>query len=86
MGWWGFTFPIGVYTVSTVTLAEEIPSAFFRILGTIFSVSETILWLVVSVGTMYRVYTGDILVAPCLKDVEGAEAKAREKFGEQEEA
>lgn len=35
MGWWGFTFPIGVYAMSTLTLGEELPSAFFRILGTV---------------------------------------------------
>lgn len=35
MGWWGFTFPLGVYTMSTITIAEELPSAFFKILGTV---------------------------------------------------
>ncbi|KAJ9493224.1 Plasma membrane sulfite pump involved in sulfite metabolism, partial [Exophiala xenobiotica] len=25
MGWWGFTFPLGVYSVSTTTLAKELP-------------------------------------------------------------
>ena len=35
MGWWGFTFPLGVYAVSTITLAKEIPSLFFRVLGTV---------------------------------------------------
>ena len=33
MGWWGFTFPLGVFATSTVLLGHEIPSAFFRILG-----------------------------------------------------
>jgi tellurite resistance protein TehA-like permease len=35
MGWWGFTFPIGVFTMATISIAEELPSAFFRILGTV---------------------------------------------------
>lgn len=35
MGWWGFTFPIGVFTVSTTTLAKELPSLFFKVLGTV---------------------------------------------------
>ncbi|KAI9747521.1 MAG: Aspartokinase, partial [Chaenotheca gracillima] len=34
MGWWGFTFPLGVFTVSTTTLGKEIPSKFFDVLGT----------------------------------------------------
>lgn len=35
MGWWGFTFPLGVFTMSTLTMAEELPSGFFRVLGTV---------------------------------------------------
>jgi tellurite resistance protein TehA-like permease len=35
MGWWGFTFPLGVFTVSTTTLGKEIPSRFFSLLGTV---------------------------------------------------
>ena len=35
MGWWGFTFPLGVFTVSTTTLGKELPSAFFDVLGTV---------------------------------------------------
>ena len=35
MGWWGFTFPIGVYTVATTTFGKEMPSSFFDILGTV---------------------------------------------------
>ena len=35
MGWWGFTFPIGVYTLATNQLGKEIPSKFFSILGTV---------------------------------------------------
>lgn len=35
MGWWGFTFPLGVFTVSTTTIGSEMPSTFFRVLGTV---------------------------------------------------
>jgi hypothetical protein len=34
-GWWGFTFPIGVFAVSTRTIAQELPSRFFRVLATV---------------------------------------------------
>lgn len=76
MGWWGFTFPLGVYAVSTTTLAKELPSAFFRVVGTIFSLSVTLLWIVVALGTLYRAWTGEIFIAPCLKE---AEEKEKEK-------
>ena len=33
MGWWGFTFPIGVFAMSTMTLGREMPSLFFEITG-----------------------------------------------------
>jgi tellurite resistance protein TehA-like permease len=33
MGWWGFTFPLGVYAVSTITFGVEMPSQFFKIFG-----------------------------------------------------
>jgi tellurite resistance protein TehA-like permease len=35
MGWWGFTFPLGVFSVATNAFGVEMPSAFFRVLGTV---------------------------------------------------
>ena len=35
IGWWGFTFPIGVFAASTVQMGTELPSKFFHILGTV---------------------------------------------------
>jgi len=35
MGWWAFTFPLGVLTVSTTTIGKETPSHFFDVLGTV---------------------------------------------------
>jgi tellurite resistance protein TehA-like permease len=35
IGWWGFTFPLGVFTTSTVQLSTELPSVFFKVLGTV---------------------------------------------------
>ena len=42
MGWWGFTFPIGVFALSTNTLGKELPSRFFSVLGTVSNVLSTI--------------------------------------------
>lgn len=39
MGWWGFTFPLGVLTVSTTTLGKETSSKFFNVLGTVSDIS-----------------------------------------------
>jgi len=70
MGWWGFTFPLGVFTVSTTTMAEEIPSLFFKVLGTIFSVAVVLLWLVVSAQTARGALSGAMFVAPCVVEYE----------------
>lgn len=35
LGWWGFTFPLGVYAISTCQLGRELPSRFFAVLGTV---------------------------------------------------
>jgi tellurite resistance protein TehA-like permease len=35
MGWWGFTFPLGVFSISTTTMGMEMPSLFFKVLGTV---------------------------------------------------
>ncbi|KAK5112055.1 hypothetical protein LTR85_011636 [Meristemomyces frigidus] len=81
MGWWGFTFPLGVYATSTTMLANELPSAFFRILATIFSVAVALLWVVVSGGTLQWAWTGEIFFAPCLGDVEGREGRGVRYLG-----
>ncbi|KKK21621.1 C4-dicarboxylate transporter/malic acid transport protein [Aspergillus rambellii] len=69
IGWWGFTFPLGVYALSTCQMGAELPSAFFRVLGTILSVCVVILWIVVSLGTLKGMIAGHIFHAPCLGDL-----------------
>lgn len=96
MGWWGFVFPLGVYTLSTTQMAIEMPSKFFKVLGMvsqnrlyqrdmedhkywlqqIFSVAIVLLWIVVSIGTIQRVATGELFFAPCLKELDGKKAEA----------
>jgi tellurite resistance protein TehA-like permease len=42
MGWWGFTFPLGVFTTSTLQIGNELPSAAFRVLGTVSTSSRIV--------------------------------------------
>ena len=35
IGWWSFTFPLGVFALSTTTMGKELPSVFFDVLGTV---------------------------------------------------
>ncbi|KAF2116107.1 sulfite transporter Ssu2 [Lophiotrema nucula] len=69
MGWWGFTFPLGVYSVSTIEFGNQMPSLFFKVLGTIFSVAVILLWCVVAVGTARGAWDGKLFHAPCLANL-----------------
>jgi tellurite resistance protein TehA-like permease len=42
MGWWGFTFPIGVFAMARVSIGEELPSEYFKILGTVTKVAAEV--------------------------------------------
>lgn len=66
MGWWGFTFPLGVYSLSTVFIGEQLPSLFFRVLGTIFGVSVILLWILIASRTAQGAWKGHLFNAPCL--------------------
>jgi tellurite resistance protein TehA-like permease len=69
MGWWGFTFPLGVYSSATLEIGAELDTEFFRILGTIFSISVFVLWLIVAIGTFRGAMTGKLFYAPCLRNL-----------------
>ena len=68
MGWWGFTFPIGVFALSTNSFGRELNSTFFNVVGTIISVSVIILWMLVAAGTIARSISGAMFFAPCVVD------------------
>jgi len=69
MGWWGFTFPLGVFSACTIQLGEELPSMFFRTLGTVFSAAVVIFWIVVATGTAMGAWSGRLFYAPCLANL-----------------
>lgn len=66
MGIWGFTFPLGVYSVSTILIGEELPSLFFRVLGTIFGTMVILLWIFISACTARGAWSGKLFHAPCV--------------------
>lgn len=41
LGWWAFTFPLGVFSTCTNQLGQDMPSRFFRVLGTVSVLSMT---------------------------------------------
>ncbi len=71
MGWWGFTFPIGVYSVATLTLARITGVTFYAIVGVALVMLLAMFWVIVTSRTMIGAYHGELFVAPCLSSETG---------------
>ncbi|KAL7820905.1 voltage-dependent anion channel domain-containing protein [Trichoderma gracile] len=69
MGWWGFTFPLGVWATCSNALWQNLSSEFFKYVTTIISLSVVLLWILVSLRTVQLIITGEMFFAPCLKDL-----------------
>lgn len=85
MGWWGFTFPLGVFSVSTLEFGIAMPSKFFKVLGTIFSTCVVLLWVVVALGTIKGAISGELFYAPCLANLK-RQQQEEETEGDAEKA
>jgi C4-dicarboxylate transporter/malic acid transport protein len=66
IGWWGFTFPIGVYAVATLALARQTHLGFLTAIGSGLVVCLTLLWLVIAARTLHGVWYRYLFVSPCL--------------------
>lgn len=71
MGWWGFTFPLGVYTASTLALHAYTGYAVFEYLGAGLIVLLTFFWVIVTTRTLQGMWSGQLFVAPCLSQETG---------------
>lgn len=66
LGWWGFTFPLGVYALTTLRLGEALAAPFFTGLGAVLVVLLALLWLLVASRTLAGAYRGSLFVSPCI--------------------
>ncbi len=71
MGWWGFTFPIGVYAVAMLALGRQTNMALFTTIGGVLVVALAGFWLLVSMRTLHGAYQGYLLVASYLSGETG---------------
>ncbi|KAK9761132.1 Plasma membrane sulfite pump involved in sulfite metabolism [Basidiobolus ranarum] len=69
MGWWGLTFPIGVYTAGTLNIAIATNSRFFHGATAFLICSLVLIWFYVATQTLRRIYSGKVFRAPCLQQV-----------------
>jgi C4-dicarboxylate transporter/malic acid transport protein len=75
LGWWGFTFPLGVYAVATMTLARQTHLEFLALRGSALTLCLAFFWIIVAARTAHGAWLGRLFVAPCLmkaipKDIE----------------
>jgi C4-dicarboxylate transporter/malic acid transport protein len=66
IGWWGFTFPLGVYAVATLTLAAQTHVAAIADIGIVLVAMLAAMWLIVAARTLLGAWRGDLFYAPCL--------------------
>ena len=59
IGWWAFTFPLGAYTVATLTLARAWSLTGLEWAGTGLFLVLGLFWLVVAGRTAWAVHTGE---------------------------
>ncbi|MFW9270509.1 TDT family transporter [Pseudomonas sp. NR3] len=66
LGWWGFTFPLGVYALTTLKLASLLDLDFFSVFGCGLVALLVVMWLIVSWRTLVGAWHGELFVSPCL--------------------
>ena len=71
MGWWGFTFPLGVYTSATITIFKITGIELFKIFGAVFVIMLAFFWTVVTSRTLHGMWHGYLFKAPCLSTETG---------------
>jgi C4-dicarboxylate transporter/malic acid transport protein len=66
LGWWGFTFPLGVFALATFELGRLTELRFFALVGLVLSVQLVAIWLLVLQRTLSGMWHGELFEAPCL--------------------
>ena len=66
LGWWGFTFPLGVFALATFELLHLTELRFFALVGLVLAVQLAAVWLLVLQRTLRGVWHGELFQAPCL--------------------
>lgn len=66
LGWWGFTFPLGVYSLATLKLASTLNLVFFEVFGCALVVLLALMWLIVTTRTVRGAWRGELFVSPCI--------------------
>lgn len=76
LGWWGFTFPLGVFIAATLALGQHTGSAFFTAFAASLTVGLVGAWLYVAARSALGLWHGHMIVAPCLQIPPASEESA----------
>lgn len=68
LGWWGFTFPLGVFAVATLKLATLIDITFFKGFGALLVVILALMWMLVAAKTVHGAWKGTLFFSPCITE------------------
>jgi C4-dicarboxylate transporter/malic acid transport protein len=79
LGWWAFTFPLGIYSVASLTLARQTHLAFLTDIGGLLVACLGVVWVLVAARTLHGAWHRYLFVAPYL--VRGATPDERRSDG-----
>ncbi len=69
LGWWGYIFPLGVYTVTTLKLGALLAMSAFSVFGTMLFIVLAAMWAVVAARTVHGGWKGSLFMSPCIATV-----------------
>lgn len=71
LGWWGFTFPLGVFALATFELQRQTGLALFAGVGALLALQLATVWVLVMRRTLAGIWHGELFRAPCLCPLAG---------------
>lgn len=66
LGWWGLTFPFGVFILAIFNLAHQLQFNFLTCIAVALSIVLLALWALVMKKTVVGAYSGQLFFSPCL--------------------
>lgn len=70
LGWWGYTFPLGVYALATLKLGSVWQSPVLTAMGSGLVLALSVMWGLVMLKTVAGAWRGNLFVSPCLQEEE----------------
>lgn len=64
LGWWGYTFPLGVFAVATLRLSSIVPFPPFAMFGAMLVAALAAIWICVAFRTTMGIWRGALFIMP----------------------